>query len=188
MADVRLKSQLIGLQRDELGIGLHAISMDFLLKDDGLLDESEQLATAVRVALGTDRLARSDEILPDPDSLDRRGWWGDLDANEIWNGWDIGTRNWLLTRAKITPVNAEEGGTLQRARDYTLEALQPFIDKRIISHVEIEAKRVDVERIEVHCILYRGPRLEIDLRYQLLWDELDNSFDEVLFLKKNSSL
>lgn len=168
---------------------LAAVTMDWLLQPNGLLDESQQLATAVRVALGTDRLAESNEILPDPDSTDRRGWWGDFEAPEIWNGWTIGTRNWLLTRAKITPMGAQEGATLQRARDYTREALQPFIDQNIVSRVDVQAARTDVNQIEVHATLYRGPLMEIDLRYQLLWDEMEAAFViDSFFSKKNFNL
>jgi hypothetical protein len=30
--------------------------------------------------------------------------------------------------------------------------------------------------IEVNAIIYRGPLSEIDLRFQILWDELDNAY------------
>src|SRR5215831_2326491 len=117
--DVRLKQTF-----DPAGV-----TMDFFLQAGGTLDEREELATAVRVALGTDALAGIEDILPDPDSTDRRGWWGDLDAETVWNGWaPIGCLNWLLTRAKITSVVTPEGDTLERARMYTLQALQPMLD------------------------------------------------------------
>jgi phage gp46-like protein len=66
MTDVRLKEYS----------SLEGVTMDFLLLDSGRLDEREELATAVRVALGTDAKADDAEVLPDPDSTDRRGWWG----------------------------------------------------------------------------------------------------------------
>lgn len=150
---------------------LEGVTMDLLLLDTGLLDEREELATAVRVALGTDSMADKNDVLPDPDSTDRRGWWGDLDAEEIWGGWPIGCKNWLLTRAKITDVPAVEGSTLQRARQYTLDALRPFIEKRIASNANAEATRVGLQRIDVIAQLFRGPELEIDLNYQMLWQE-----------------
>lgn len=145
--------------------------MDFLLRDTGLLDEREEMLTAARVALGTDRMADKNDILPDPDSTDRKGWWGDLDAEEIWGGWPIGTKNWLLTRAKITQTPSMEGSTLERARRYTLDSLQPFVDKRIASQTSVIATRTDLDRIEVYAQIFRGPESEIDLRYQLLWQE-----------------
>jgi phage gp46-like protein len=69
----------------------YQIPIDWLLLDDGTLDDSQALATAIIVALGTDRLAAPGDILPDPDSTDRAGWWGDMDAEELFNGWPIGT-------------------------------------------------------------------------------------------------
>lgn len=163
MSDLRLKTNF----------SLEGVTMDFLMRDTGFLDEREELATAARVALGTDRRADDRDILPDPDSTDRRGWWGDLDAEEIWGGWPIGTKNWLLTRAKITQAPAEEGATVDRARRYTQEALQPFIDKRIATQMSVVATRTELQRIEVEAKIYRGPSNEIDLRYQVLWQPED---------------
>jgi len=167
MTDVRLKEYL----------SLEACTMDFLLRDTGFLDEREELETAVRVALGTDGLASDDDILPDPDSTDRRGWWGDLDAEEIWGGWPIGCKNWLLLRAKIADAPSKEGATLERARRYTLDALQPFVDKQIASHVDATSNRTELQRIDVTGTIYRGPLEEINLRYQLLWQEEDFNED-----------
>ncbi len=151
---------------------------DWILRAAGNLDAREELATAVRVALGTDSLSEEKEILPDPDSVDRRGWWGDMDADLIWGGWPIGTKAWLLSRAKITDATSFEGSTLQRAKQYTLDALQPFIDKRIATRIEVDAKRTETTRIEVHVIIYRGDKKEVDLRYQILWEEPPVSIED----------
>jgi phage gp46-like protein len=159
--DVRLKQTF-----DPAGV-----FMDFVLKSDGTLDETEELATAVRVALGTDALVGPEDVLPDPDSTDRRGWWGDMDAELLWSGWAIGCKNWLLTRAKITDVTDAEGDTLERARIYTMQAIKPMIDRRVASQVSVVAERVELERIDVHATIFRGPKFEIDLRYQLLWED-----------------
>jgi phage gp46-like protein len=161
MTDTRLKQYY----------SLEGVTMDLLLTQLGELDEREEMATAVRVALGTDRQSAADEVLPDLDSTDRRGWWGDLQAEEIWSGWPIGCKNWLLTRAKITQAPSREGSTLERAKRYTEEALKPFIDKRIASNITVSAARTELQRIEVTATIYRGPISEIDLRYQLLWQE-----------------
>lgn len=147
------------------------ISLDWFLTPLGMLDETQQLATAVIVALGTDRLAQVDDVLPDLDSTDRRGWWGDLDAEVIWAGWPIGSRTWLLTRAKITGPESIEGATIARAEFYVREALRPFIERRIASRVDVVAELVTRERIDVMAVLYRGPLPAIELRYQLFWEE-----------------
>lgn len=145
---------------------------DWLLNDFGALDETDVLANVVKVALMTDRRADIREILPDPDSSDRRGWWGDMDAENIWDGWPIGCRNWLLTRAKITGVEADEGSTLIRAEEYTRTALQPLIDRSMCSAIDVSVARVGLDRIDVAVTIYRGPREEIELQFQDLWAQI----------------
>ena len=143
-----------------------------MLLDDGTLDDTQALATAVIVALGTDALADPSDILPDPDSTDRRGWWGNLDAQEIWGGWDIGCKLWLLTRSKITGAEAWEGATVTRVEQYIRDAIQPFIDRRIGSKMLVQAERVGRDQINAVVRLYRGPELEIELQYQILWNDI----------------
>ena len=162
MPDVRLV-------QNTLFPGQGHVQIDWLLLDDGTLDQTQALATAVIVALGTDSLANPDDILPDPDSTDRRGWWGDLDSEEIWDGWPIGSRLWLLQREKITGSGAAQGATVVRVENYIREAIQPFLDRRIGSRMYVEATRVDDQRIDALVKIYRGPALEIELRYQVLW-------------------
>lgn len=154
------------------GATLAGTFMDWILKRDGTLSVEEELATAVRVALGSDRLADLNEVLPDPDSQDRRGWWGDIEAEEIWGGWPIGCKNWLLRRAKIADEFSWEGATVVRAKTYTRESLQPFIDKRICSQIDVEATRVGREEIDVHIVMWRGPKTRVELRFQYLWKEV----------------
>jgi phage gp46-like protein len=149
-----------------------SFAIDFLLLDDGTLDTSQALATAVIVALGTNRLALPSDILPDPDSTDRQGWWGDMDAKEIWGGWTIGCRLWLLKRAKIVGPEARGGATITMVEQFIREAIQPFIDLKIASQMDVQAARVGPERIDARVRLYRGPQLAVDLQYQILWDEL----------------
>ena len=152
---------------------LEAVTMDMILTPSHQIDDREQLATAVRVALGTDALAGPNDVLPDPDSTDRRGWWGDMDAEKIWGGWPIGCKNWLLTRAKISDEFSVEGSTVARAQAYTEDALQPFIDQKIASEIQAVATRTADDRIEVRAKIFRGPIEEIALRYQQVWQEPD---------------
>jgi phage gp46-like protein len=146
--------------------------MDWVLTDKGLSEE-EELATAVRLALGTDARAGPDEVLPDIDSTDRKGWWGDLDADAIWDGWaPLGCKNWLLLRSKIADAAALEGSTVSRAEFYTRDALQPFIIKRICSAIDVRATRTKRDQIEVWVVLYRGPLPAIELRFAYLWNQV----------------
>jgi phage gp46-like protein len=150
----------------------YSVSVDWSLLSDGTLDDTQALASAVIVALGTDRLAQPLDILPDPDSTDRAGWWGDMDAEELFDGWPIGSRLWLLTRTKIVGPESPEGSTVGRIEFYIAEALQPFVDLRIVSGFDVRAVRVGTERIDAYVVLYRGPKTPVELRFQVLWDEI----------------
>lgn len=147
-------------------------SIDWLLLGDGTLDDSQALATAVIVALATNRLALTSDVLPDPDSTDRQGWWGDLDAEEIWNGWPIGCRLWLMRRDSIVGPEARHGATVTRAEQYAREALQPFLDQKVASDMYVKAVVAGRERIDMLVRLYRGAQVAVELRYQVLWTEI----------------
>ena len=153
----------------------YSIPIDWLLLDDGTLDDSQALATAVIVALGTDRLASSDDILPDPDSTDRAGWWGDMDAEDLFNGWPIGTKLWLLRRAKIVGPEDPEGATIVRVEQYINEALQPFVTNKIATSFDVQAWRSGTERIEANVVIYRGPNRPVEMRFQVLWNDIERA-------------
>lgn len=146
------------------------VQIDWLLRGDGTLDDTQALATAMVVALGTDHRADPGEELPDPDSTDRRGWWGDMDADALWDGWNIGSKLWLMRRQKITGPMAHQGSTTVRIEQYIREAVQPFIARRIGSRMHVEVQKHGKERIDALIRFYRGPILEIELRYSVLWE------------------
>jgi phage gp46-like protein len=146
------------------------ITLDWLLTPQGGLDEADELGTAVIVALGTDRLADESDALPNPGDTDRRGWWGDYQAEELWSGWPIGSRLWLLSRAKITDAGAREGATVARIDAYIREALQPFIAAKIASRMQVQVERVDLGSLSAVVTLYRGPSKAVDLRFDNLWE------------------
>jgi phage gp46-like protein len=148
------------------------VVLDWLLKSDGTLDDTKALATAVIVALGTNALASDTDVLPDPDSTDRCGWWGDLDAALIWNGWPIGSKLWLLRRSKIVPASPGVASTVSLINSYIRTALQPFVDQKICSAFDVWTTRVNTQRIDALIRIYRGPLSEIELRYALLWDSM----------------
>jgi len=129
------------------------------------LDTSMELVTAVAVALFTHRTAEEDDPLPHFAS-DRRGWWADLDAEELYGGWPIGSRLWLLSREKQT----EE--TRARAEEYIREALDPFVARRICERYDLTVDWFAPERLGAEITLYRGPRESIAVRFESLWDEI----------------
>lgn len=145
------------------------LTLGWLMQPLDGTDQSGELASAVIVALGTDRRADEADELPALDSDDRRGWWGDTDAVEIWDGWPIGCRVWLLARSAIRSAGARQGSTLALAETYAYEALQPLIARGIASRVVVAAERVGTERIDAVVTIYRGPRDAVALRFQNLW-------------------
>lgn len=109
-----------------------AQGFDWIL-DGPDLETDDGLRTAVIVSLMTDRLAAADDVLPDG-SGDRRGWWGDLavdgSASDTAQPDLIGSRLWLLSRAKATVETAAT------ARGYVLEALAWMIADGIAQSVQ----------------------------------------------------
>jgi phage gp46-like protein len=160
MTDIR-----IARSGDELAV----VTYDFLLTPIHQLDTGQELATAATVALLTDALAGPDDTLPDPRSTDRRGWWADLEAGAVWGGWPIGSKLWLLNRAKITPAEARDGSTLARVEAYIREALQPFLDLKVASDIAVNVTRTDTNAIAGSVVLYRGPKAAIALQFDDLW-------------------
>src|SRR6516164_816661 len=119
----------------------YSVTLDWRVLGDGTLDDTEALATAICVALGTNALASTDDVLPDPDSTDREGWWGNLDAQAIWGGWDIGSKLWLLRRSAIEGPNAQRGATMAWIQNYIIQAIQPFVDRRVASTFDVTVTR-----------------------------------------------
>lgn len=139
---------------------------DLVLNADGSLAGGADLETAVIISLATDRTADVEDELPDF-SEDRRGWWGDYEAGALW-GHDsqLGSRLWLLRRSKL---NAE---TETLAEIYANEALQWLVDVGAASKLEVIATRRGTSILALQTKVWRGPELDVDLRYQLLWSEL----------------
>jgi phage gp46-like protein len=149
----------------------YSVTLDWNLLQDGTLDDKYALATSVAIALGTNALADLSDELPDPDSTDRQGWWGNgPDAREIWGAWDIGSKLWLLTRTRSEGPNPFRGSTIARVDNYIRAALQPFIDNGICSRFNVNSTRVSTQQINTLITIFRGPLPAIELRYQLLWD------------------
>lgn len=84
------------------------------------------MRSAVVASLFSDRRAEPDDDIPDG-TVDRRGWWADS---------KFGSRLWLLSREKELPA------TLQRAREYTVEALQWLIDDDVATTITVTAERI----------------------------------------------
>lgn len=137
---------------------------DWLLAG-GTLDGGRELATAVAVALFTDRTAEADDPLPHYAS-DRRGWWGDHEAAEVRGGWPIGSRLWLLSREKQLPA------TRARAETYIREALDPLVVNGIVSAYDLTVDWFAPERLGAEITLYRSGGDPVAVRFDTLWSEV----------------
>lgn len=147
---------------------------DWATTPAGLIDETMELASAVLIALGTDATAGPNDKLPDPRSNDRRGWWGDMNADVIWGAWPVGSKLWLLQRDKIVGSAAQQGATTTRVSNYISAAIQPFVDNGICSKFTIDKILVDPDqkRIDAVFTMYRGPLSAVQLTYQPLWHQI----------------
>lgn len=151
------------------GDPFQAVNLDLLLTPAGQLDTSDELATAVVIALMTDARAGPDDVLPDSRDTDRRGCWMDLDAAEIWGAGPLGSKLWLMKRTTITGQAARKGATTLQIEAHCHEALQPFIDEKIATRVDVSAIRTGTERIACTVTLYRGDEILLALPFSDLW-------------------
>ncbi len=108
-----------------------------LLFADNDMVNDRSLLTPIIVSLFTDARANDDDTLPDLRSSDRRGWWADS-TNTAKKGDQIGSRLWLLERAKNTVR------TLPDAKRYAEEALKWLIDEGIAESVTVSAEAVQL--------------------------------------------
>lgn len=124
------------------------------------LDSAEPLVRAVIVSLFTWRRARPDDILP---SDERMGWWGD--TYPFVPSDQIGSRLWLLGRAKILP------NTPVKAKEYCTEALAWLVDDGVCAAVEVDAERMGLNGLALRVRIYRTDgSQQLDLRFQNVWE------------------
>lgn len=79
------------------------------------------LETMAYICLFTDRTAKPDDVIPD----------GTDDPRGVWHNPELGSRIWLLLRSKQTQQ------TLSKARDFIIEALQPFKLSGLAARVDV---------------------------------------------------
>ncbi len=122
------------------------------------------LVRAVIISLFTWRRANTDDTLPDT-SGNLMGWWGDTFATVANDR--IGSRLWLLIRAKLTDE------TVSLAKTYAQEALEWLVQDGVAARVDVEAERVGVDSLGIVCRVYKedGKKL-IDIRFNDLWSYL----------------
>ena len=128
MATIEPKDLLIDFDTDLLEGDL---VFDLLTQD---LETESGVRTAVIISLFSDRRANDDDVLPDPNSTDKRGWWGDLAPPDV-DGDQIGSRLWLLSREKTI------ASTIPKTKGYITESLEWMLEDKIAKKVEVEVER-----------------------------------------------
>lgn len=131
-----------------------SLTANDLATDDGL-------ETAVLLSLFTDRRADPGDVLPDSEK-DRRGWWGDVFPNVP--GDRIGSRLWLLDRAKTTP------DTPILVVAHVKEALQWLIEDKVCDRIDVESEIVRSGFVGYKVTIYRPTRDPATFRYNFTWD------------------
>lgn len=116
------------------------ITLNENLLDGDIIDLAEALApdsgleTEAIISLFTDRRAKNNDVLPDPNSIDKRGWWGDL-VSKVQND-QIGSRQWLLERSKT------EQQVLILTESFVKESLQWMIDDGVAIKIDVDVERL----------------------------------------------
>jgi phage gp46-like protein len=91
----------------------------------------EGLENAVLISLFTNRRVNDETVLPG-NANDKGGWWG----NEF-NEFEIGSRLWLLRRAKNTD------DTLSLAEQYARESMNWMLENNVAQRVDVATSFVD---------------------------------------------
>lgn len=128
--------------------------------DGADLLNGDDLATAVYISVFTDRTAAATDVLPDG-SDDRRGWWGDED-NDV----PIGSRMWLLSRAKLIP------STAALAQRYITEALAWLVSDGVAAAYTVVTTIVPPRQLRAVVTIQRNDGSTRAIAYQWAWDQI----------------
>lgn len=127
------------------------------------MDAADPLVRAVLVSLFTWRRANPDDALPGDQ---RQGWWGDSFPT-VPND-RIGSRLWLLSRAKLLPE------TVNRAREYAEEALRWLVEDGVASRVEVQAERRGLDGLALAVSVFKtGGNVPLNIRFTDVWGFLN---------------
>lgn len=126
-----------------------------------LLESGDDLQSAIAISLFTDRVAGPDDVIPDGTG-DPRGWLGDHESD-----YQIGSRLWLLSRAKALPETA------QLAKEYCAEALQWLIDDGVIASFDIDVGFNAQRWLGIVITANRPDGSAQSHQYDWVWDQME---------------
>lgn len=121
------------------------------------LQDGGDLVNAVLISVFTDRVANVDDEIPDG-SGDPRGWWGD--AGELY---PIGSRLWLLSRAKQTAETAA------LAKDYIAESVQWLLDDGVVARFDIDTTWIAPARLGAQIVAHRTDGSTVAMNFASVW-------------------
>lgn len=138
-----------------------------LLLDGGALATDDGLRTAILISLFTDARASAEDQLPEENG-DRRGWWGNaFPQADDQRRRELGSKLWLLSRAKAT------NASLNLARQTARDALQWLIDDRVAASIDVSAEWQAADgtasRLAIGVELTR-PSGPARLRFDFTWE------------------
>jgi len=145
------------------------MSFELTVENGDFVNDST-FTTALIISLFTDRRAKEEDPLPDPESNNRRGWWGDNLA-EVQDD-RIGSRLWLLSREKTTQ------DVLVRAKQYAEEAVQWILDDGLAAKIDVTAERITRgneptgDTLAIKILVYDSSGTVESYTFQTLWSEL----------------
>lgn len=141
---------------------------DFIFENNDLVTD-EGLATAVLISLFTDQRASDEDDIPNANVnqnyIDKRGWWGDV-VSPVVDGDEIGSKLWLLERAKTTDEN------LAAAEEYATDALEWMKDDEIAKAITVTAERQQINGQEVLALAVEIERFDgnkLNLQFDPEW-------------------
>ncbi len=132
----------------------YQLGSEQLTNDDGL-------GPMIVFCLFTDARVTDEQLLANVSSrsdTDKRGWPGNSYADFEW-----GSRLWLLSREKITR------SLLNRAHDYTREALQPLIDFKLVKSVSVAVSRSSLNTVQLIITITKPDNTIGNYQAQLIW-------------------
>ena len=122
------------------------------------------LDTAILLQLATWRRAEPYDVLPS--GSDPKGWWGDsidLEGSET----RLGCRIWLIYR------NALNQRTVDLARQYVIECLQPIIDQGVVVRFDVTTWAETIQgmlAVQIAGYSQSGQRI-YDQKFTKLWQQ-----------------
>ena len=106
---------------------------------------------------------------------DRAGWWGDIDAKELFNGWPIGSSYGCCAAPRSSARKTPRARPSSASKITSAKRCSRSSICRIATSFDVEAHRVGRERIDATVVMYRGPTRPVELRFQILWNEIERA-------------